>query len=329
VSRAWVAVALLVAGVALAGCSSKAPAAAGPVTSATPTTGVIQGVVVDEAVRPLAGANVTVRGASGATWNATTGAPGTFRIGGLAPGTYVVTVSKHRYGSLQQTVDVRAGVDDPQLTKFQLTFEASSLPYANVYKTEGFHECGTYIAGSILRVCSNINIATWIVVCQDTGKAVCLGNVTQDHSLFLQSIDGIPTFIQSEMSWEPTFDTGRGMSLLIGGANSTELSQGMAYAYNGTVGESPLMLRLSNHESKDNWCSTNLDPPCRTPDTLNYTEIGTSRALLVQVDAGPSTANSGFSAQQPFTMFTTVFYHYEPPLDWMFTSTGAPPQPPQ
>lgn len=322
-------VALIAVGLLLAGCTGGASngAKATAPTTATTTTGVLHGLVVDEAVRPLGAVNITAHGGGG-VWNATTGTDGTFRIAGLSPGSYVVSAAKKFYSSHEQAVDVHAGVDDPPLAKFQLTFEAKSVPFASVYKMEGFEECGT----NILRICSNINIATWIVVCGDTGHRVCLGNVTQDRSVLFQSIEGIPTFLQAEMDWTPTLDTGKQMTLLIGGGNQTELETGLATAFNVTSGEAPLMIRLSNHEGPDTWCAKNLNPPCRTPDTLNYSGIGTSRAMLVQVDAGPTYATpgggAGFSAQQPFTLFTIVFYGYEPPADWRFTMTGEPPAPP-
>jgi hypothetical protein len=327
---------LVVASVAAGGCAGKAAdAAKAPPTSPTATTGVLRGIVVDEAVRPLAGVNVTANG-QGGTWNATSAGDGTFAIGGLQPGTYLVSAGRRYYSAAQVAVDVHAGVAEPAPVKLQLTFEARSVPYASVYKLDGFHECGF----NIVRVCSNINIATWIVLCSDTGGQVCLGNVTEDHSLMLQHIDGVPRFLQSEMTWTPTLDTGKAMTLLIGGANITELDSGFAPAYNVTEGESPLMVRISNHEGPDTWCRTVPDPPtCTRDDVLNESKIGAERSLLVQVDAGPTyptpypgcdsiSCGAGFSAQQPFTMFTTVFFGYEPPIDWLFTATGQPPPPP-
>src|ERR1051326_5321282 len=90
--RACVLLALLAAAV-LAGCSGsgKAPAAT---LQATPTTGILRGVVVDEAIRPLEGARVTVPLAAGGDVNATTKADGAFAFDQLPPGGYVVRVHK-------------------------------------------------------------------------------------------------------------------------------------------------------------------------------------------------------------------------------------------
>src|ERR1041385_6406528 len=96
--RSFAIVAVL-AGALLAGCSSNNHAAtpAGPSfddlgLQATQTTGVIRGVVVADAIRPLAGAKVALSGPEGRTTNTT--AQGTFGFDGLAAGTYFVRVSK-------------------------------------------------------------------------------------------------------------------------------------------------------------------------------------------------------------------------------------------
>lgn len=330
----WAALTVVVALVA-AGCSDKPKEGDAASGESLPTgeTGIgsMVGVVVDDAVRPLAGANVTATGPSG-TLLAVTDAGGGFRFDDLAAGVYLVEVTKRFYIPRQQVVTVVEGVE-PETTRFQLTFEASQVPYANLYKFEGFYECGSYP----YHLCSNVNIATWIVVCANTN--VCLGNVTQDSSLFFQVVEPGLDFLQGELVWTPTTATGENLALLLGGGNEEELKAGMAPAYNATDGPSPLMLRISNHEAPDAWCFRQNTPTCTRSDVLNETGIGTERALLVQVATGPSVAvdplcgtvspcATGFAAQQRFTMFTIAFYGYEPPVDWIFSTTGEIPPPP-
>jgi hypothetical protein len=322
----------------LAGCAGKAdvnPPVVDGEAAVPAGIGAMVGIVVDDAIRPLADANVTVTGPSGPR-QAVTDSAGGFRFDGLAAGVYFVEVSKAYYITHQQAVTVVEGVE-PETTKFLLTFEAASMPYANLYKVEGFYECGAYP----MRVCSNANIATWIVVCANTG--VCIGNVTEDRSLFFQWVEPGLDFLQTEMSWEATFETGTEMGLLIGGGTDAELKEGANLpAYNGTAGPSPLMLRVSNHEAEDAWCRRN--DQCETTQVVNESRIGSERALLVQVDMGPmvrvadscgvpgvynpSPCGAGFNFQQPFTLIITTFYGYEPPADWLFSATGALPPPP-
>lgn len=330
----WAGATLLLLATALAGCAGDGPPAGAE--GATATTGILQGIVVDDSIRPVLNASIRAAG-NGGTFNASTGADGLFRIAGVPPGSYLVEASKPGHMAHQVAVDVRAGVDEPELARLQLAFEPSSVPYANVYKYEGFYECGLYA----VRVCSNVNIATWIVVCANTG--VCVGNVTADHSLFFQALEPGLDFIQTEMSWSPTSSTGEALAFLIGGGSEAELREGVNLpAYNATQGPSPLMLRISNHESEDSWCHRN--EQCNTTEVLDESKLGTERALLVQVDTGPWLAVApscgvpgpvnpepcgvGASVQQPYTMFTITFHGYEPPPDWLFATAGQVPPPP-
>lgn len=319
--------------IVLAGCFGDGGTADATPEGATETTGVLRGVVVDQAIVPVAGASVNVTG-DGVRSNATTGDDGLFRFTGLKPGTYLVQAGKRFHSPHEQAVTVVAAVDEPDLVRVQLVFEPRSLPFATVYKHEGWHECGF----NVVRVCSNVNIATWIVVCGQTGGAVCIGNVTSDRSVFFQDIDSPPSFLQAELDWDATTPVGAELAFLIGGGTEEELKGGIGLpAYNYTSGPSPLMLRVSNHEGPDAWCRNVPDPPC-TEDALNNSRIGVERALLGQVDAGPTVkalpcdladpCGVGWSMQQAFTLYTTVFYGYEPPLDWRFTATGQPPPPP-
>lgn len=303
---------------------------------ATATTGILRGVVFDDAVRPLSNVAVIVE-VPGASLNATTGADGLFSFTGLKPGAYLVEASKPYYSSLRRAVVVEAGVDEPELARFQLAFEASSVPSAQVYKYEGFYECGLYL----VRVCSNVNILTRIVVCANTG--ICIGDVTPDRSLLFQVVEPGLSFLQTELHWKPTNPAGQSFGLLIGGGTEEELKEGVGLpAYNGTHGPSPLMLRISNHEGPDAWCVRN--DQCEGGEVLNESKIGTERALLVQIDAGatvvvaercgvpgayePEPCGVGLVVQQPFQLFTTAFYGYEPPEEWLFVATGEVPPPP-
>lgn len=325
--RGWATLPLLL--LTLAGCSQ----GDGATAALTSDAGVLHGVVVDQAIRPIVGAQVHIAG-GGKTYNATSDDVGQFRLIDLTPGTYIVEVSKAFHSAHQQAVVVETGVKDPPIVQFQLVFEASSVPFAVVYKHEGYHECGA----NVVRVCSNVNIATWIVVCGQTGGAVCLGNVTSDRSLFFQNIDGPPTFLQAELSWDATTPAGTELSFLIGGGTADELKGGVALpAYNFTTGPSPLMVRVSNHEGPEAWCRNVPDPPC-SERALEDSKLGVERVLLGQVDAGTTVKAApcgqvdpcgvGWSQQQAFTLYTTVFYGYEPPLDWRFTEAGVVPAPP-
>ena len=94
---------------------------------------------------------------------------------------------------------------------------------------------------------------------------------------------------------------------------------------------------MTNHEGPGAWCQAN-DPPCGK-DALNQSRIGQDRALLVQIGSGATyktqsgcvvadPCGAGVNFEQPFEVFTTTFFGYEPPADWSFAKEGTVPPPP-
>lgn len=133
--------ALVVLLAVLAGCSgspSNPLADDAPGLDVTDSTGGIRGIVVDAAVMPVAGAEVTLSG--GAT--ATSGSGGLFNFTGLEPGTYVLSASKPGYTSYQTATEVVAGVSDPPIVKILLERLTSAQPYIDHFKLDGYYECG-------------------------------------------------------------------------------------------------------------------------------------------------------------------------------------------
>jgi hypothetical protein len=307
--------AILLAGCAGAGGGGGGPSDANDLAD-DPSRGTLAGVVVDDAIRPVAGASVNVTG--GATQaNATTDREGRFAIPGLEPGTYVVRVSKEFYSSHEQAVVVQDDLAEPEVVRFQLVFEPQSVPYADLYKFEGFFECGFSFPGGGTNGCANVNIVTGIMLC---AYDLPCTNVTSDRSVELIPITPQPGFLQSEMVWEPTSDAGRAMDFGLFAATREELQDGFADGYNGTWGESPLMLQLHGAD-------------------LEESRIGIEgRQLGIQVSSAWSmpipvcsdvepTCGAGLVVQQPYTTYTHAFYGYRPPAEWRFATDGPPPSP--
>src|SRR5690348_9184805 len=100
--RASLLFAFLLGAAVLAGCAGKGPAQDAsdvPTPSvtgvkSTADTGIILGVVVDPAIQPVPGANVTVNVPGHSPMAATTGQDGGFGFQGLSPGEYFVSAHK-------------------------------------------------------------------------------------------------------------------------------------------------------------------------------------------------------------------------------------------
>lgn len=181
----------------LAGCASPEPAAspgaaldeaAGQVSvQATATTGVIRGIVVDEAVRPLAGATVYLQDGP----NATTNDAGTFGFDGLKPGAYFLTIDRAGYTQAKQSAQVLAGEAQPAVLRIQLKSIPAAAPYVEAYQTRlivGFHAC-TDATGCL-------SIGGFV-----DNPAGIYGNGAR-YTLVLLNPNA--TVVQTEVRWEPT-----------------------------------------------------------------------------------------------------------------------------
>ena len=94
--------------------------------------GAIAGVVVDEAIRPIAGANVSLAGKV----LASTDAQGVFVLDALEPGSVILGVSAPGHLPIQTSADVAAG----QTTRVRvlLPTDTSPQPYHTTYAHDGY-----------------------------------------------------------------------------------------------------------------------------------------------------------------------------------------------
>lgn len=144
--------AALVALALIAGCSDApadadnalAEAAAQVEVEATSTTGVIRGVVVDDAIRPLSGVLVVLT-ATGQ--NATTNEAGAFGFEGLEAGTHFLTAGRDGYTTVQQSVEVVAGVGDPEATRIMLAAIPRGIPSIESLTSVIFVSGSGWVAG--------------------------------------------------------------------------------------------------------------------------------------------------------------------------------------
>lgn len=288
----------------LAGCAGPPGAAEGPDGARGDAAGIeLHGVVVDEALRPVAGAHVT----AGPGLANTTAADGTFAFPGLPAGVYVVRAAKAGFAEATTQV-VLAETQEAPLVKLVLIADASSLAFVETYAIDGFVECGIHFIVGYFAACSGPNTVSTIA-CPATG--VCAGNVTGDRSLILLPIERKPDWLQFEAVWSATTETSRLMMVQTGSTNRTAVAAGELEIINETVGPSPNLNIIAGADLEESGLGVE-------EDSLIYMRLHT---------APNPPANAGFAVQQPFKLLIHVFYGFVPPAGWRFSADGEP-QPP-
>jgi hypothetical protein len=313
----WLVAAVLVSAL-LAGCSAKSapqPEDALPDVDvrSTATTGVIRGVVVDVAIRPIAGVTLTVQ-AKERTLTTQSSATGSFGFQGLAPGTYFIEAHKLGYGDVRVAADVAAGEDAPRVTKIALEPDLATRPYVDAFVFKGFIECSV----PAIALCSVPNVGAQIVgllTCDEplnqTGApCVAPANATSDHFITWYAVARLPDWVQTEMVWTPTSAAGERLTLYHSYSGKEHI--GIQGTYGSATGASPLLL------TSDRAASAKID-------------LGNATDLAIRAFSGGMGQDpSGFvgaSVEQEFTAYTHVFYGYLPPTGYRFSADGAPPPP--
>jgi hypothetical protein len=129
----------LIAG--MAGCADTnevAPTDAAPEVEVTSTTGGIRGVVVDDSITPVEGANIFLPTTGD---SALTDAEGGFAFSRLEPGTYFIQATRFGYSDVQASVVVEAGIEKPPSVRIQMPKLDVGEPFDNTLKFDGFYEC--------------------------------------------------------------------------------------------------------------------------------------------------------------------------------------------
>jgi len=190
----------------------------------TETTGAIRGIVVSEAIVPIA--DVLVQLTNGR--NQTTDEQGAFVFNGLEPGDYFVSASKAGYVTQQQSASVKAGDEMPPITKIMLPADVLAQPFAEIYQWTGFLQCGVNL---VVRSANP---------CAFTGS----DNV---HDFPWGAGDRVPDFAQAEAVWTGTQPAGNWLSMNFhdpNGATGTE----SCHVVNS---ESPAILNVTQQEILD------------------------------------------------------------------------------
>lgn len=280
------AVAAAVLALLVAGCQAKAPPP-GVDVPVGPGRAILAGVVVDEAIRPLAGAVVDVTDAG---QNATTDADGAFRLP-VPVGAHVLEVRHPRYAALKQPVEVpETGLRGLTL---QLTLPASEAPYATVVKYDGFVVCSLGVS---------------LIFSEECGEGVGTpvgryGKQDNNHIRydFQAESPSLKTLVV-EQAWEPTSDAGKEMLVLLRTGWTCEPACGGDAVGEGSMqGPSPLLLRVDEAD---------LAEPLKDPATVFTTYT------LARNDA----TQANVLLNQPFQLFVSTFYREAAPEGYSFVA---------
>jgi hypothetical protein len=295
----------------LAGCSSPPAAEAEDATfealalEATATTGVLRGVVVDDAVRPLANATVEARGPEAEPRTATTGADGLFGFEGLAPGTWFVSVSKLAYEAAQVSTEVLPGVSDPETLKVLLVFVPGEVPFFTEVKVEVFVQC--IVPGANLCAIANLYPCAVAGYCEP---------VVEDTSYVLLyeslvSLQRTPDWLQAEVVWQSTQSLSPKLAIRPS-AHSPEDGAGVDERSDWVHGASPIVMAW-DRERAEEW--------------ETGTKEGVSFEIFGHMDETALVGSLGFVLNQRVDFFFHAFYGYVPAEDWQFSVDGPSPPP--
>ena len=301
----------------LAGCSDRPDAATQSTgddvdfgdVQATATTGVIRGIVVDTAIRPLADALVHI----GLPTNrsTTTGDDGQFAFQDLDPGTYFLTVSLADHTSVQQSVEVVAGDSAPPIVRVQLERLPSTQPFVDTYQFTGYLTFGAAIGLTSIGTTINPTLA----------------GLVNDKSIWSIEFTQLPAWAQGELVWQQTQPAG--------GQFIFEIVHGNNNTHRGfrTTGESPA-LAYWNTSVLERYRETVLE------NGTAYRFFGGPHPLLAPggpilppreqcppipgLGFNPCSFGFGLTVQQKAELYIHNFYNFAPPEGWRYTVDGDP-----
>jgi hypothetical protein len=283
---------------------------------ATASTGVVRGIVVDEAIRPIANASVLL---TPGDRSAVTTAGGTFGFDALEPGTYFIKVEKAGFNATQTSTDVVAGVAEPPIVKLLLLPNPSTVPYLETLQFSGFLSLA--VAIGITSVGTTIYGA--------------VAEALDDASIWTVSFTEVPAWAQGELIWTHNQPAG-GMliwEMVVGGTNDfkgyRETAESPALAYWNTT---TLQAEADNVTDEERGIAYRffggphplLAPGENTPPPEDCPTIDTGPVLGPR---NPCKFGYGVTVQQRADAYVHHFYNFAPPEGWRFTVDGDPEVP--
>jgi hypothetical protein len=214
---------------------------------------------------------------------AVTDGEGRFAFDGVPDGEYLVTAARGGYLAAQAGVRVAGGAPSPALVQLVLDSDCGVAPYFEAYAYEG-----------LLDVSARFGPAG-----ASGGGLFGPASLGTGYNLGPR----LPDWVQGELVWSATQPLADSLLLTISPQNGSTL-QTVAQLVDGP---SPLALGFGR-------------------DVLEGWDMQPGQPLGLSAFAGNNTPPPGpalgVAAQQPFHLFTHLFYGYAPPAGWRFTADG-------
>lgn len=317
----WLAAVLLVASMTLAGCTDGGADAADTASDdeafsdlgfdASSTTGVIRGLVIDEAIRPVEGA--TVRLLADPPRETSSDADGRFGFGDVPPGTYDVEAELLNHEPATVQVLVEAGIDAPPIIKLQLMRLWSQEPMSEIFQFQGFLNCAWEI-GTASPCVTDFTRLDFTGTCPGGCFPALANNLGLDQREFIKEVpNGWQTMV-FEMTWEPSVGgTADAMQMHVSTADRKSTHW---FASHGS--KAPLRMEMVQGvpHAGASFAEPVLIAPEGIPNMLTFMNAA------VPPGEQPSVA---VVVQQDFEVILTTFIWGHPPEGWSFMAGDERP----
>ncbi len=329
-------VTLVLVSLALAGCADESK----PATTSTddPTvavevtddTGAIRGVVVNDAIVPVAGATISILNTELTT---STDENGAFGFSRVIPGTYFGTVSKDLHAEVQFNVEVVAGVEAPEIVKVQLDRQFKQDPYAVTIPNSGSFTCSQgnmpgYLYSS--SSCHDNGIGSFLAgytgveEIPSTDGSQYGVELTQERTFHSDVAEGWQNLV-FEMQWE-TSATGTSQEMgIVVSTYKPEREGGHWFA--NYQSESPLRFQINVGEQ-----FTGPGDPVGSVEPKMIPAEGWKDMSYFTSVRPPSDAECvlwcvppGFAIDQGFDVYQTQFYYATVPEGWSYLAGDTNP----
>ncbi len=274
----------------------------------TDELGGIRGVVVNDAIVPIAGATVELPLGS-ETLTTETDEEGRFTFSKIAPGSYFLTISKANHESAQAGVVVEAGEESPEIIKVQLNRLFAMDPYYVTDYYQAFIGCA--YSFSVSSTCVN----DYTRICGNVDPSCCPGGCVPqvtgivDQREYQSGVGPGWSSIVWEMSWETSAaGTGEELGLTV----SYAAREGAGHWFATHRGPMPWRLQCDVGVNCPGMQESN-GPPQIDPEGRDD--------LWNMLGAGASSV----TVQQEVEIFQSNFYYAQVPGEWSFIQGDPDP----